>query len=88
MNTGKVMSIMLTWSTKIPRKISSSIIPARIANGVSPAPRMCETMPSVAPEKLRICEKVVAPRMMKRIIAEMPTVPRNALSSAEKVRER
>ena len=28
-------------------------------------------MPSVAPEKLRICENVVAPRMMNRIMAEI-----------------
>ena len=71
MNTGSVISIMLTWSTKMPRKISSSIMPASIANGDRPCPKMLETMPSVAPEKLRICENVVAPRMMNRIIAEI-----------------
>jgi hypothetical protein len=50
-------------------------MPARIAPGDRPCPMMPETMPSVAPEKLRICENVVAPRMMNRIIAEIITVP-------------
>ena len=39
-------------------------------------------MPSVAPEKLRICENVVAPRMMNRIMPEIATVPRQRLASA------
>ena len=34
--------------------------------------------PSVAPENDRICEKVVAPTMMNRIIAEIAAVPRSA----------
>ncbi len=37
-------------------------------------------MPSVAPEKLRICENVVAPRMMNSIIPEMATVPCSAFA--------
>jgi hypothetical protein len=32
--------------------------------------------PLLAPENDRICEKVVAPTMMNRIIPEMPAVPR------------
>ena len=41
----------------------------------SPCPRMADTSPSVAPEKLRICENVVAPRMMNIIMLEMAVVP-------------
>ena len=82
MNTGKVISIMLTWSTNRPRKISSSIIPARTARRGSCWPRIAETMPSVAPEKLRICENVVAPRMMNRIMPEIAMVPCSAFTIA------
>ena len=82
MNTGSVISIMLTWSTKMPRKIRISIISATTRNGDRPWPRMAETMPSVAPEKLRICENVVAPRMMNRIMPEMATVPLSDFRSA------
>jgi len=39
---------------------------------------MAETMPCVAPEKLRICENVIAPKIMKRIMPEIATVPRRA----------
>ena len=45
-------------------------------------------MPSVAPEKLRICENVVAPRMMNRIIAEIMTVPLSDAASAFRVSTR
>src|SRR6266849_6229722 len=62
MKTGNVISIMLTWSTNRPRNIKSDIIPARIAKGESCWPKTADMMPSVAPEKLRICENVVAPR--------------------------
>ncbi len=47
------------------------------AVGDRPPPVIAETRPLEAPEKLRICEKVVAPTMMKRIIPEMPMVPRS-----------
>ena len=36
---------------------------------------MAETSPSVAPEKLKICENVVAPRMMNMIMPEMAVAP-------------
>ena len=35
-------------------------------------------MPLVAPEKLSTCEKVVAPRMMNRIVPDTATVPVSA----------
>jgi len=36
------------------------------------------TSPPLAPEKERICENVVAPTMMKRMMVDTATVPRNA----------
>ena len=88
MNTGSVISIMLTWSTNTPRKIRSAIMPATTAKVDKPWPRIDDTMPSVAPEKLRICEKVVAPRMMNRIMPEIAAVPRSARISAASVSAR
>jgi len=55
--------------------IRISIISVTIANVDRPWPRMAETRPSVAPEKLRICENVVAPRMMNMIMPEMAVAP-------------
>jgi hypothetical protein len=42
----------------------------------------------VAPEKLRTCEKVVAPMMMNRMTPEIAAVPSSAFISARKVSER
>jgi len=75
MKIGKVIIIMLTWSTKMPRKISISIIAAITAQGGRPVPVIACARPFEAPENERICAKVVAPTMMKRIIAEIATVP-------------
>src|SRR6516162_8023441 len=43
MNTGRVIIIMLTWSTKMPRKMSSAIIASRMKNGERPRPVTAET---------------------------------------------
>ena len=43
---------------------------------------------SVAPEKLRICENVVAPRIMNRIMPEIAVVPRSDFISASMVSTR
>ena len=75
MKIGSVIIIMLTWSTKMPRKISISIIAAITAHGARPAPVIACDRPLDAPENDRICAKVVAPTMMNRIIAEIATVP-------------
>ena len=78
MKIGNVISIMLTCSTNRPRKISISIIAAIRPIGGSPSLLIDSTTPLLAPENDRICEKVVAPRMMNRIIPEMLAVPRSA----------
>ena len=49
---------------------------------------MVETSPSVAPEKLRICENVVAPRMMNMIMPEMAIAPLSDFISASSVSAR
>src|SRR5713226_1020960 len=67
---------MLTCSTNRPRKISRSIIAAITASGVSPSPAITSTSPLLAPENDRICENVVAPTMMNRIMPEMAAVQR------------
>ena len=59
----------------MPRKISISIIPAITAKGGRPVPVIACASPFEAPENERICANVVAPTMMKRIIAEIATVP-------------
>ena len=45
------------------------------AQGARPEPVIACAMPFEAPENERICANVVAPTMMKRIIAEIATVP-------------
>src|SRR6185369_3859287 len=71
MKIGSVIIIMLTWSTKTPRKMSSSIMPTITAHGARPAPVIVCERPFDAPENERICANVVAPTMMKRIMAEI-----------------
>ena len=53
-------------------------MPMMIAVADSPCPETSATMPLVAPEKLSTCEKVVAPRMMNRIVPDTATVPVSA----------
>ena len=88
MKMGKVIIIMLTWSTKMPRKISISIIPTMIRLVDRPWPVMSSTRPLLAPENDRICAKVVAPRMMNKIMPEIPAVPLSALITASQVNTR
>ena len=88
MKMGSVIIIMLTCSTKRPRKISTSIITAMSASGGRPSVAMISTIPLLAPEKDRICEKVIAPTMMNRIIPEMLAVPRSASTRFCKVSAR
>src|SRR5437899_1413765 len=59
-----------------------------IALGDSPCPVIACTKPLLAPENDRICANVVAPRMMKRIIAEIDAVPRSACTIARQVSAR
>src|SRR5512138_981286 len=59
-----------------------------IAVDDSPCPVIASTSPLLAPENDRICAKVVAPRMMNRIIAEIDAVPRNASTIAFQLRAR
>ena len=80
MKIGSVISIMLTCSTNRPRKISTSIMAAITAPGGRPRSAMISTRPLLAPENDRICEKVVAPTMMNRIIPEIAAVPRSAFN--------
>ena len=70
-----MISIMLTWSMKQPSTSRTSIIAQSTTTGVSRASRITVTSPLVAPEKARICEKVVAPTMISRMTPEMPAVP-------------
>ena len=72
----------------MPRKISISIMPTTIMSVDRPWPVMYCTMPPLAPENDKICAKVVAPRMMNRIMPEMPAVPLSALSTASHVKAR
>ena len=53
-------------------------MPITIAVAERPCPEMSVTMPLVAPEKLSTCEKMVAPRMMNRIVPDTATVPVSA----------
>src|SRR5213592_3442162 len=50
MKMGSVIIIMLTCSTKRPRKISTSIIAAMSASGGRPSVAMISTIPLLAPE--------------------------------------
>ena len=53
--------------------------PATTAIGAqAEAERSARPAPLLAPENDRICEKVVAPRMMNRMMVEIATVPRSA----------
>ena len=63
-------------------------MPPSTAQPGRPEPWIIETRPLVAPENDRICEKVVAPRMMNRMTPEMAVVPISALTSAAQVRLR
>ena len=65
-----------------------TIITSNTPKGDSPEPCTSVTSPLVPPEKLRICEKVVAPMTMNRIIPEMAAVPRSESSKARHVSER
>ena len=78
MNTGSVIIIVEICSMNRPRKISMASMPTTMVLADRPEPTMAWTSPLVAPEKLRICENVVAPRMMNRIIAEITSVPCSA----------
>ena len=86
MKNGSVMSIMLTWSTKQPRNSSIAIMPASTAHAGKPAPCTSATMPLVAPENDRICENVVAPMMMNRMMPVIAAVPLSACAIAFQVR--
>ena len=88
MKIGSVISIMLTWSTKTPRKMSMPIMPAMIADEESPKPSNWPTSPLLAPENDRICANVVAPTMMNRMMVEIATVPRSAANRFLKVSAR
>ena len=85
MNIGNVISIMLTWSTKMPRKIRIAIISAMIMFFVRPCATMSNTMPLLAPENDKICENVVAPTMTNKIMPEIAVVPRNAARKFSRV---
>ncbi len=63
------------------------IIAAITCMGLRPEPEMSSTSPLLAPENDRICEKVVAPRMMKRISPEIAAVPRRAANRFFRVKE-
>ncbi len=71
MKKGKVISIMLTWSTKQPSTSRMSIMTASTTAGPNLASCTAVTRPLVAPENVRIWENVVAPTMMKRMTPEM-----------------
>src|SRR5262249_34566063 len=75
-------------STNRPRKISTSIMAAISPIGGSPSVAVVSTTPVLAPENDRICEKVIGPRMVNRIIPGVAAVPRRALGSGSRVRER
>ena len=70
MKIGRVIIIMLTWSTKMPRKIRKTIMPIRIWLAVNPCSVMSCTKPELAPEKDKICAKVVAPKKAALAVAE------------------
>ena len=53
-------------------------MPMTIAVAESPWPEINATMPLVAPEKLKTWLKIVAPRMMNRIVPDTATVPVSA----------
>ena len=78
MKIGRVIIIMLTWSTNTPKKISKAIMAATTTQGASAWPVIHCTKPLLAPEKERICENVVAPTMMNKIMPLMLTVPSKA----------
>ena len=80
MKMGKVMSIMLTWSTNTPKKINISNMPTMMALVDKLAPVMTCTTPLLTPEKDRIWANVVAPMMMNKIMPEMVTVARKLSS--------
>ena len=83
-----MISIVLTWSMKQPSTSRMAIITSSTPKGDSPEPCTSVTSPLVPPEKLRICEKVVAPMTMNRIIPEMAAVPRSESSNAFQLSER
>ena len=63
-------------------------MPATTAAGGRPVPVIACARPLEAPENERICAKVVAPTMMKRIIAEIAMVPLSDCSRIEGVSDR
>ena len=88
MKRGRVISIMLTWSMKQPSSSRISSMTISTDQGDRPPPWTSATRPLVAPENARICENVVAPMMMNRMMPEMAAVPISALSRLSQLSER
>ena len=87
MNTGKVISIMLTWSTKMPRKIRSSIMPARMAKATGPG-QDGRDQPFGGTGEAQDLREGGGAQDDEQDHAEMPTVPRSAFSRASKLSAR
>ena len=88
MKNGRVISIMLTWSTKQPRKSRISSIAITRASTGSPRSVTSPIKPLTTPEKLSTCAKVVAPTMMNRMVPDTATVPVSAFIRLATVRLR
>ena len=78
MKNGSVIIIMLTWSMKQPRNKRISSIDTTSMVGCSSSALTSLSSPSVAPEKDRICEKVIDAQIMKRIMTEILAVSTSA----------